>query len=157
MTLLSASAFGCAEGEAPWVSPVAFDTATAWIESGGDSTRLLVELASTSAQRSFGLMARPGLDQDSGMLFLYDSAQPDSAGFWMFRTRIPLDIAFLDSAGVIRRILAMDPCPSMYATACDTYVPEVSYWSALEVNRGWFARNGVGEGAVVRVEDGSGG
>jgi len=28
------------------------------------------------------------------MLFVYDSTQPPDAGFWMYRTRIPLDIAF---------------------------------------------------------------
>jgi hypothetical protein len=31
----------------------------------------------------------------AGMLFVYDSTQPGNAGFWMYRTRIPLDIAFV--------------------------------------------------------------
>ena len=97
-------------------------------------------------------MARSSLDAGSGMIFEYGAGQPDSAGFWMFRTRIPLDIAFLDSAGVVRKILEMVPCESeMYASACPIYQPGVPYWSALEVNKGWFAEHGVVEGAVVRV------
>ena len=154
LALMAAS--GCSEPEPPYVSPVTFDTATAWIRVAADSTPLLIEVARTSAQKSFGLMARPALDSASGMIFLYDAAQPDTNGFWMWRTRMPLDIAFLDSAGVVLRVLSMEPCPSdMYASACDTYVPRVAYWSALEVNKGWFARHGVGEGAVVRVEGAS--
>ena len=139
---------GCSEKEPPYVPPVAFDTATAWIGVGSDSTPLLIEVARSSAQMSFGLMARPALDSASGMIFLYDAPQPETAGFWMWRTRMPLD-----SAGVVLRILSMDPCPSeMYASACETYSPKVPYWSALEVNKGWFQRHGVGEGAVVRME-----
>jgi hypothetical protein len=33
------------EPEGPWTSPIAFDTAVAWVHSGTDSTRLLLELA----------------------------------------------------------------------------------------------------------------
>lgn len=144
---------GCERAEPEFVSPIAFDTATAWIHTGRDSASLLVELARTDAQRSYGLMARPSLDPNSGMVFLYDSVQGGEQGFWMFRTRMPLDIAFIDSAGVVVRTLTMEPCPSeMYATGCDTYLPNVPYRSALEVNAGWLAQHGVGEGARVRLD-----
>ena len=148
----------CERPEPEFVSPVAFDTATAWIRTGGDSTSLLVEVARTSAQKTYGLMARPSLDPNSGMIFVYDTIQSGDSGFWMFRTRMPLDIAFIDSAGVVVKLLAMDPCESeMYATACETYAPNVPYQSALEVNAGWFVQHGVGEGSVVRVDSAAGG
>ena len=154
---LGALVWGCSEPEPAFEAAVAFDTATAWIHDDGDSTRLLVELARTPAQRSYGLMVRPALDSASGMVFLYDSIQPPDAGFWMFRTRIPLDIAFMDSAGVVVKTLTMVPCESdLYAAQCPTYAPEVPYQSALEVNRGWLAAHGVEEGAVVRVDSASG-
>jgi uncharacterized membrane protein (UPF0127 family) len=143
----------CERPEPDFVSPVAFDTATAWIRGEADSVSLLVEVARSSAQKSFGLMERPALDSMSGMIFVYDADQPASAGFWMFRTKIPIDIAFIDSAGVIVKLLAMDPCESeMYASACETYVPNEPYRAALEVNAGWFVQHGVGEGSVVRLE-----
>ena len=91
----------CAEQEAPWAPPVAFDTARVMIRGGPDSVGLLVEVSRTAAQQSFGLMSRPSLDPESGMIFLYDSAQAGSSGYWMFRTKMPLDIAFMDSAGAI--------------------------------------------------------
>ena len=158
--LLAAAALAaCGEEPEPaFVFPVPIDTTTAWIRTGGDSTSLLVEVARTSAQKAYGLMVRPSLDENSGMIFIYDTDQPDSAGFWMFRTKIPLDIAFLDSAGVVLKLLAMDPCESeLYASSCPTYAPGVPYRSALEVNAGWFVEHGVGEGSVVRVDSAAGG
>lgn len=152
-TLASALCGACAEQEAPWAPPVAFDTARASILGGADSVGLLVEVSRTAAQRSYGLMSRPSLDPESGMIFLYDSSQEGSSGFWMFRTQMPLDIAFMDSAGVIGKVLPMEPCESeLYASACPTYAPGVDYWSALEVNRGWFVEHGIGEGDTVRLE-----
>ena len=143
----------CAEGYPQWTSPVAFDTTRVWIGGGAASTSLLVEVASTAAQRAFGLMARPGLDAESGMLFLYDSAQAGSSGYWMFRTKMSLDIAFMDSARAMAKILSMEPCESeLYAAACPTHAPGVDYWSALEVNRGWFGRHGIAEGDTVRLD-----
>ena len=143
----------CAEQEAPWAPPVAFDTARVTIRSGADSAGLLVEVSRTAAQRSFGLMSRSSLDPESGMIFLYDSVQSGSSGYWMFRTKMPLDIAFMDSAGAIGKVLSMEPCESeLYAAACPTYAPGVDYWSALEVNRGWFEEHRIGEGDTVRLE-----
>ena len=84
-----------------------FDTATVRIAAAADTHRVTVELAETPEQQALGLMERRSLAADAGMLFLYATAQPESSAFWMFRTRIPLDIAFIDSAGVIRTILSL--------------------------------------------------
>ena len=86
------------------------------------------------------------------MVFVYDEPQADSAGLWMWRTRMPLDVAFADSTGVIVRILEMEPCASIYGQGCPIYQPGMGCWSALEVNRGWFAEHGIGEGDTVRLE-----
>ena len=87
------------------------------------------------------------------MLFLYSSTQPDSAAFWMFRTRIPLDIAFIDSVGIIRTVLTMQPCPSDLAQGCPSYPPTAPYRAALEVNAGYFARQKLGVGDHVLLGD----
>jgi uncharacterized membrane protein (UPF0127 family) len=143
--------------EPAYVSPVVFDTAKAFIlTTGGDSVPLLLELARSEAQHTFGLMARPSLDSASGMAFLYDTVQAGSAGFWMWRTRMPLDIAFMDSTGVMLTMFTMQPCASdVYASSCDTYLPNVPYRSALEVNAGFFARHGVDKGARLVVQGAS--
>lgn len=150
---LSIAFTACERSEPPWVSPIPFDTATAWLSSGADSVNLLVEVAVTPSQRSFGLMERPSLDPSSGMVFQFDSVQAPDAGFWMYRTLVPLDIAYIDSLGTIVSILEMEPCEfDIVPAGCRTYRPGAEYWSTLEVNRGWFKANGIDLGARVRVE-----
>jgi hypothetical protein len=100
-----------------------------------------------------GLMERRHLADDAGMLFVYDSTQPPDAGFWMYRTRIPLDIAFADSTGVIRSMRAMVPCPTEVAQGCPSYTPDVRYQYALEVNAGYFARHGIVVGNSLLLND----
>lgn len=136
-----------------FVPVVAFDTIPVEVQAGSDTFHLSAELAETDAQRSYGLKQRPDLPENHGMLFVYAEPQDSSAGFWMYRTLIPLDIAYLDAEGRIVAILSMAPCESPYARVCRTYPPGVPYSGALEVNRGYFDRRGIGLGdRVVRVD-----
>jgi uncharacterized membrane protein (UPF0127 family) len=130
-----------------------FDTARIRIVSRTDTIPLVVELARTAEQRTMGLMERTQLADSAGMLFLYDDTQPGTGGFWMFRTKIPLDIAFVDSAGVIRSIRNMVPCETATAVNCPTYAPGVPYRAALEVAAGWFTRRSVALGDRVLLGD----
>ena len=155
--LLVVAAGGCG-GEPPaddaaYERVMSFDTAQVRLPRNGDTLRLALELAVSPEQKSMGLMERRRLADDAGMLFVYDSIQPADAGFWMYRTRIPLDIAFLDSAGVIRAVRSMTPCAATIAQGCPTYTPDVPYQFALEVNAGYFARHGVGVGDSVLLRD----
>ena len=110
---------------------MAFDTAQLRLVSGVDTATLTVELAETPDQHTMGLMERRSMSTDAGMLFLYSSVQPESSAFWMFRTRIPLDIAFIDSAGVIRTVQTMTPCASVLAQGCPNYPAGARYIAAL--------------------------
>ena len=132
---------------------MSYDTTSARLARGSDTLQLRLELALTGEQKTMGLMERRQLADDAGMLFVYDSTQAADAGFWMYRTRIPLDIAFLDSAGVIRSIRSMVPCPTTIAEGCPTYAPGTPYRYALEVNAGYFARNAVGLGHTLVLQD----
>ena len=129
---------------------MAFDSARVRLASPSDTLQLRLALAVTAEQKTMGLRERRRLADDAGMLFVYDSTQPPDAGFWMYRTRIPLDIAFLDSAGVIRAVRSMTPCPTTIAQGCPTFTPDVPYRHALEVNAGFFARHGIGVGDSLR-------
>ena len=125
---------------------MAFDTATVYIATARDTIAVLAEVARTGEQRTMGLMERRSLADTAGMLFLYETDQAPNAGFWMFRTRIPLDIAFADSTGVIVAIRTMAPCEARLAAGCPGYEPGHPYRSALEVNAGFFARHGIAAG-----------
>lgn len=100
-----------------------------------------VEIATTTAQKSKGLMMRDSLGQDDGMLFVY----PDDRirEFWMKDTRIPLSIAYLDRKGKIVKIADMHPFDESRTSS----VYPARY--ALEVNVGWFAAHGIQKGAMV--------
>lgn len=130
-----------------------FDTATVRVASAKDTARITVLLAESEQQHTLGLMERRSLAPNAGMLFLYPSTQPATAGYWMFRTRIPLDIAFVDSAGLIRSILTMQPCTSDLAMGCPTYPPGAPYRAALETNAAFFARSGARVGDRVLLGD----
>jgi uncharacterized membrane protein (UPF0127 family) len=109
--------------------------------------RLNAELAISDEQRRQGLMDRESLAADAGMLFLYPRLSNGS--FWMYRTRIPLDIAFIDDEGRISEIHHMQPCTSDSPEACPQTRPGVTYRAALEVNAGYFAARGIAVGDCV--------
>ena len=151
-------AFGCGSGtEATptheYAGLLPFDTAQVRLVSSGDTSTVTVELAETPDQHAMGLMERQVLPADAGMLFLYSAVQPESSGFWMFRTRFPLDIAFIDSLGVIRSIQTMTPCASSLAQGCPSYPAGAAYIAALEVNAGYFAGRQLRVGDRVLLQD----
>jgi uncharacterized protein len=117
------------------------------IDTAEGDVEVPVEVANSRGERQVGLMNRESLPEDSGMVFLFP--EPTTGGFWMKNTLIPLSIAFYGSDGTIVRILDMEPCR---ADPCPIYEPGVAYTAALEVNQGAFARWGVSEGDVVRLE-----
>ncbi|SFI00170.1 DUF192 domain-containing protein [Modicisalibacter xianhensis] len=112
---------------------------------------LTLEMAATPRQRRMGLMERDSLAPDAGMLFIYDEEQSADHAFWMYRTRIPLDIAFLDRAGEIQSITSMAPCTA-YKVACPRYPAGARFWMALEVNAGYFDERGVAVGDRLEVD-----
>lgn len=153
IVLIACGSDSAASSPDPYASLVAFDTAHVRVVSRRDTTELTVELAETAEQQTMGLMERRALPPDAGMLFVYSSVQPASSAFWMFRTRIPLDIAFIDSVGVIRSLQTMARCQSVLAEGCPSYAAGARYVAALEVNAGYFARNQIHIGDRVLLQD----
>jgi uncharacterized protein len=105
------------------------------------------ELATTLETHTRGLMERPSLPADQGMLFLFEVAQPLS--FWMFNTLIPLDIIFADAERRITSIYASVP-PCRPPLRCPTYSSHGLARFVLEVNAGTAAKAGIGIGDELR-------
>lgn len=106
-------------------------------------------VADTEAERERGLMGKPSLAPDRGMLFLFaDKGGPVTTQFWMKDTLVPLSIAFWNADGRIVAIRDMVPCT---ADPCAVYGAPVPYIGALEVNEGFFKAHGVVVGDRVAL------
>ena len=119
------------------------------VRSGAKTHRFVVEVARSAQEQETGLMNRPSLGPDRGMIFPYDPPQPVS--FWMKDTLIPLSIAFVDEAGRVIDVLDMQPCES---DPCPTYGVDDPYVFAIEANLGWFDDHGVGPGDEAELRTG---
>jgi uncharacterized protein len=111
----------------------------------GGLHRVDVELATTAASRTRGLMWRRELKAGQGMLFVFPEDEVQS--FWMRNTLIPLDMLFIDSSqtivGIIERAEPRTLAPRTVGRP-GRYV--------LEVPGGWCASVGIRPGGRVELE-----
>ncbi len=110
----------------------------------GDS-KLLVEIADNDSLRQQGLSGRKSMAWNSGMLFVFPA--PDSRTFWMIDCLFDLDIAYLDSKGIVRDVQTMVIEPGVSPERLSRYpsaTSDIVY--ALEVNRGWMKSSGLNVG-----------
>ena len=100
------------------------------------------EIAADNESRSRGLMYRTEMENNQGMLFIFERLGVQC--FWMKNTLLPLTAAFLNDQGKIVNMSDMSP---------QTETPHCSKEPVryvLEMNQGWFAARGIKEGAVVK-------
>ena len=131
-------------GGIAWCAPPAhaleFDEATIQTPNGP----LVVEVASTPAQRAHGLMERTVLPQGHGMVFVYDPAR--QVRMWMFNTLIPLDIVFVREGRIVDVATSAQPCP---AQPCATYSTDEPVDAVIEIGSGQAKTLGLDVGAVI--------
>ena len=112
------------------------------IISGLGSQTFSIEIADEPDEQARGLMFRPTLPADAGMLFIFDPPRP--ANFWMRNTMIPLDMIFIDDTGAVDSV----------AERSDTFSEQVSssigdVRAVLEINGGLSRQLGIGPGTQV--------
>jgi len=108
---------------------------------------VLAEVADTAAQQETGLMYRTSLNEDAGMLFIFQTQEQQS--FWMKNMRFPLDIIFITGDKHVLDIYAsVPPCPG---DPCPLYTSSGPIKYVLEVNAGFSARNGITNGDPVTI------
>merc|ERR1712078_314054 len=108
------------------------------------SLPLQLEVPQNDGEFRLGMMFRESLEQDRGMLFIFEETGQHS--FHMKNTFIPLDIAFINEEGIIESIKELNPLSSI------PVYPDGEIRYAIEVNRGWFAENGVVVGDAILEE-----
>jgi uncharacterized membrane protein (UPF0127 family) len=99
------------------------------------------EVAKTEESRRTGLMFRDKLENNDGMLFVFEA--PDVQCFWMHNTTLPLSIAFIADDGTVVNVDNM--APETDTTHCSK--KPVRY--ALEMAQGWYHDHGISAGKKI--------
>ncbi|MFN2441732.1 MAG: DUF192 domain-containing protein [Thermoanaerobaculia bacterium] len=116
-----------------------------------DGSSVAVEVVADPDTRARGLMYRPALAGDRGMLFLFPEAGPHS--FWMKDTLIPLDMIWLDAD---RRVIAVERnVPPCRADPCPSYGPsaDAAALYVLELAAGQAEARRIEPGVVIELRD----
>lgn len=118
------------------------DPAPLLVQTDQGDRSLTIEVADEEHERSAGLMFRQNMDDDHGMLFVFD--QTRQLGFWMKNTPMPLDLVFIGEDGKISAIEKGVP----FSEA--TISPGVPARFVLELKEGISRKTDISEGDRIR-------
>jgi len=104
-----------------------------------------VEAAVLPEERSRGLMFRESMALNEGMLFVFEKGA--SQRFWMKNTRIPLDIGYLSSSGVLLEIHKAKPFNTSGVASKSNDIKFV-----LELNADAYRKLGISIGSRISLK-----
>ena len=116
------------------------------IDNGNEKIKIKVEIADDAAERAKGLMLRDFLDENSGMLFIFE--KEGNYSFWMKNTIIPLDMIWISDSMEIVDISHADPCVE---EPCRSYRPQEEARYVLEVNGNFTVEKGIQIGDNIAI------
>ena len=116
------------------------------INNGKNLIKINIEIADDNEKRMKGLMFREKLNENEGMLFVFDDEQYQT--FWMKNTLIPLDIIFIDKNLKIVDIKNAVPCKE---EPCVIYKSEKAAEYVLEVNKNFTIKKGIKVGDNIII------
>ncbi|HET6150123.1 MAG TPA: DUF192 domain-containing protein [Polyangia bacterium] len=131
---------GGAQPSAAATGPAPIPTAT--IDTGKQPVSFYLQLAATPEERANGLVGRPTLAVDAGLLVIFD--EPGMHGISMKKTLVPLDIIFI---GADRRIVGIVE-NARPLSGTERRVSAASRF-VLEIPAGLSSRHGFGVGQSV--------
>ena len=104
-----------------------------------------VEAAVLPEERSKGVMFRQSMALNEGMLFVFEKGAPQR--FWMKNTRIPLDIGYLSSSGVLLEIHKAKPFDTSGVPSRSNDIKFV-----LELNADAYVKLGISIGSRISLQ-----
>lgn len=113
-----------------------------------NKTKIDVEVARTSEERSKGLSNRDSLSQNSGMVFVF--TKDSKPTFWMKETKISLDIIWIDNDKVIGIEKNVPTELGKKDSELKRYPAPAAIDYVLEVNSGFSDTNGIKIGSSVQ-------
>lgn len=128
--------------EQPSVKPQPMEMPQVLLPDGFEVT---LELAVTPDELAQGLMFRPKLAEDRGMLLIF--AEERLPSIWMMNTLVALDLVYLDSTGTVVDVITdAQPCPG---EPCPRFSPKKPAKAVLEIPAGAATRHTIGEGVQL--------
>ena len=109
--------------------------------------KIELEVAETPEQQMMGLMYRPTLADNRGMLFIFPSSQP--VRFWMKNVPVALDMVFIRK-GVVEYI--QQSAPPCSKEPCPTYGPSVPINQVIELRSGRAAELNLKRGDYIKID-----
>lgn len=123
----------------------------------GKSTKVLVNdqtfkviVAKSDKDKQIGLSEKNKIEQDQGMLFIFDNPQYHS--FWMKDMKFPIDIIYINGDKVTTVIDSARP-PGSIGGNLETYQPLYKSDKVLEVNAGIANKYNIKSGTLVKIEN----
>ena len=117
---------------------------TATTQLAGKTFQL--EVAQTPDQQQMGLMYRPALSDDRGMLFPMGTSRP--VMFWMRNVPVALDMVFINQGNIVAIAANVPPCAM---AVCPTYGPKVNVDQVIELRAGRAAELGIKSGDPIVI------
>lgn len=109
--------------------------------------KVYADLADTPRKQADGLMRRPHLNENEGMLFVFGGEE--NVSVWMKNMLISIDVVFISSDNkVITVHKSVPPCPH---NSCASYASSTPAKYALEVRAGFCERHGVQPGDSIAI------
>jgi uncharacterized membrane protein (UPF0127 family) len=115
-------------------------------ENGAQITKIEIEIADDESQRMSGLMHRKSMDENQGMLFMFDKNDP-TTGFWMKNTHISLDIIFTNEN---KEIITIHQNTEPFSER--SLPPTEPALYVIEVVAGYCKKNGIKVGDIFDFE-----
>lgn len=112
------------------------------------SREIVSEVCHTVPQIATGLMHRPRIGPEETMLFIF--AGPRERSFYMKNVPFDIDVAYIDTEGVIQEIVRLKAQDAKGVPSKSSRIQFV-----LEAAPDYFTRNGFGPGTLISTERGS--
>lgn len=114
-----------------------------------DGFNVSMAIASTDEQRIRGLSGLEKMNENEGMIFLFD--EPSKQGFWMNKMNFPIDIIWLDSNSKVVHIeKKLEPCKIFLA--CPVYNPQVDSLYVIELRSGFTDDHSIKNGMIINFD-----
>ena len=105
-------------------------------------TTIDIEIADTEPKRETGLMGRESMEENQGMLFIFEEKRP--VEFWMKNTMFSLDMIFVDEHNVV---VTIHKNTTPYSE--ETYASKFPILYVVEVVSGFADRHQIVPGSKV--------